>query len=97
MDFEIDDQNWEPGDFLPNGVTKILEIVRSMPDGKLYTTRRIAREINYGEGTVNKFLTHPALSEYKIKAKDHHGRRNLFGNAQTIRAYKQEVGEVGLE
>lgn len=92
MNFEIDDQNWKPGDFLPSGVMKILQVVRSMPDGKLYTSRRIARETGYGEQTIQKFLCHPALAEYKIQTRDNIGRRNLFGNAETIRAYKQEVG-----
>lgn len=92
MKFEIDDQDYIPGDVLPPAVAKILNVVQSLPEGKLYTVRRIAREVGYSDGSIQKYLTHPALSEYKIRARDSCGRRNLFGNGETIRAYKQEVG-----
>lgn len=92
MRFEIDDQTYVPGDVLPVAVSKILEVLRAMPEGKLYTSRRLAREIRYGEASLHKYFNHPALAEYKILARDNGGQRNLFGNAETVRAYKQEIG-----
>ena len=92
MKFEIDDQDYIPGDALPTAVTKIINVVQSMPDGKLYTSRRIARESGYVEGTIAKYICHPALADFKVSTRDGCGRRNLFGNGETIRAYKQEVG-----
>jgi len=91
MQFEIDDEEYDPGANLPSPVSRILDIIQSMPDGKLYTTARLAREIGFSHGTVLNYTAHPALKEYKIISRNKNGRCNLFGNAETIRAYRTEA------
>ena len=92
MQFEIDDEEYDPGANLPSAVSRILNVIQSMPDGKLYTSARLAREIGYTHGTVFIYSAHPALKEYKILSRNKNGRCNLFGNAETIRAYQKETG-----
>ena len=91
MQFEIDDEEYDPGVNLPSPVSRILDIIQSMPDGKLYTTARLAREIGCTHNTVLNYTAHPALKEYKIISRNKNGRCNLFGNAETIRAYRTEA------
>jgi hypothetical protein len=92
MKFDIDDVEYVPGEELPPIVASMLEMTQSMPDGKLYTTKRIAKEISYSYGNVQNYSGHPALADHKVMATTPGGRRNLFGNVETIRAYKEEAG-----
>jgi len=92
MQFEIDDEEYDPGANLPSAVSRILDVIQSMPDGKLYTTARLAREIGCVRGTVLNYTAHPALKEHKIISRNRNGRCNLFGNAETIRTYRTEAG-----
>ena len=92
MQFEIDDEEYDPGANLPSAVSRILDVIQSMPAGKLYTTARLAREIGCIRGTVLNYTAHPALKEHKIISRNKNGRCNLFGNAETIRAYRREAG-----
>jgi Holliday junction resolvasome RuvABC ATP-dependent DNA helicase subunit len=92
MKFEIDDEIYDSSRELPPIIEKILKTLQSMPDGKLYTIRRIAQEVGHSKDTVRNYVTHPVLANYKVIARGGGGRRNLFGNANTIKLYRQEVG-----
>ena len=92
MQFEIDDEEYDPGANLPLTVLRMLDVVQSMPDGKLYTSARLARETGCTRGTILNYSAHPALKEHKILSRNKNGRCNLFGNAETIRAYRREAG-----
>jgi len=91
MKFEVDDEQYDPQGGVPPIVTKVLDVVRSMPDGKLYTIRRLAQEVGYALDTVHNCANYAVLNEYKILAKGRGTRRSLFGNAETIRAYQEEI------
>lgn len=92
MKFEVDDEEYMPNK-VPPIIEKILSIVQSLPDGKLYTTERLAVKVGYSRDTVANYVNHPALAEYKILTKGRGLRRNLFGNTNTIQAYRQEFEE----
>jgi len=92
MQFEIDDEEYDPNASLPLTVSRMLNIIQSMPDGKLYTSARLAREVGCTHGTVLNYTAHSALKEHKILSRNKNGRCNLFGNAETIRAYRTEAG-----
>lgn len=90
MKFEVDDEAYIPGEDYPPVIGKILKTIQSMPDGKLYTTKRLAREAGYTRDTVCNHTAHPVLAEYKIIVRGGGTKRNLFGNANTIQAYRKE-------
>jgi len=91
MKFEIDDEEFDPQNEVPPIIAKMLGVLQSMPDGKLYTTRRLAQEIGHSTDTTNNYATHVALNEYRIKATTRGVRRRLFGNAATIKAYREQL------
>jgi len=92
MEFEIDDEVYDPARQMPPIVKKILETVQSMPDGKLYTTRRLGQETGHTADSMRNYATHPALIDYRVIARGRGTRRSLYGNAGTIKLYRKETG-----
>jgi len=95
MKFEIDGAEYNPGDQLPRLIAKAIDILKALPDGKLYTQDRLAQEIGVTRGTINGETTHPALEQYKTKRCLNGTRKNLFGNARTIAALEEQDNEEG--
>jgi hypothetical protein len=87
MEFEIDDMVYDPGDDLPPLLKRILDVVENMPDGKLYSTARLAQETGCSKDTILSHTAHPALDKYKIK---HKGNKNVYGNEKTIEAFLEQ-------
>jgi hypothetical protein len=89
MEFEIDDMDYQPGDALPAAIKRVLEVVKAMPDGKLYSSARVAHEAGLSKKGFYQFSTHPLFEPFKVDVKGY-GNRCYYGNAKTIKAFKHE-------
>jgi hypothetical protein len=93
MTFEIDDGILNPDGRIPPMLRKAVEVIESMPDGKFYTLQRLAAEIDCTRDSLSAYTTHPTIVPYKLILKVEGGRKCVFGNKNTIEAYKEQHGE----
>lgn len=87
MEFRIDGDTGD-GAALPRMVKKIIEMAEGLPDKEFLSSRGMAERIGTTPGGLVQHTAHPALRPYKVRQPK--TNRNLFGNAATVRAFKEE-------
>ena len=93
MEFSIEDTTFDPADQLPRSVAKAIKIIAELPDGKLLLGQALAQRIGIRYSTLDKHCNHPAIKKLKVKQVYDGTIKNLYGNAATIAAYKEQAGQ----
>ena len=91
MDFTIEDVPFDPAGRLPAAVGRALEIIENLPDGKLLLGASLAKRADITYHSWSQYGNHPAFRDLKIIAPVDGTRKNLYGNAATIQAYKEQA------
>ena len=91
MDFTIEDVPFDPAEQLPAAVDRALEALEALQDGKLLPSTALAKRVGVCPGTWHQYCNHPAIKDFKICVPIGGTRKNLYGNAATIKAYRERI------
>lgn len=91
MNFKIEDEPFDPLNKVPSAVSRALEVVGELEDGKLIPSSVLASRVGVGANSWMAYCNHQLLRPYKVLV--HHGgtNKNLYGNRATIKAYREKV------
>ena len=95
MDFTIEDVPFDPSGQLPAAVERALRVIENLPDGKLLLGASLAKRADITYHSWSQYGNHPAFRDLKIIALVDGTRKNLYGKAATIEAYKEQVAGNG--
>lgn len=76
-------------DKIPKTVKTIMNFLDTLPDGKLLTRYRLSGDINCSVSTFDSWAAYPMLKEYRIKVSYQGCVQVLWGNKNTILAYRE--------
>ena len=95
MEFVLDD------DLLtsvpPRIVTKIVDALDLLEDGKLVSQGRLAEMIGHATTMVSKYAAHRDVRDRKLRICHAGVRRNYFGNTRTIAAYLESHPDAHMQ
>ena len=91
MDFTIEDVPFDPAEQLPAAVDRALLVLNALQDGKLLPITALAKRVGVCPGTWHQYCNHPAIKDFKICVPIGGTRKNLYGNAATIKAYRERI------
>jgi hypothetical protein len=87
MEFEIDNAIVDGGTYRTPTIQKAIEFLEKMPDGRIYTTRKLCYETGINPGGFRQYANDIALQPFRYKL----GQKVLWGNRKTIEAYGEHV------
>lgn len=72
----------------PKWVTKAIELLKKLPDGKLLTTQALASRTGVVRHSATEHTTNPALAPYRFKRS---ASCTYWANPRTIEAARKEL------
>lgn len=87
MTFEVEGGDDFSPTTLPKAVKSSLEVLEKLQDGKLLRQASLAGRIGMHPASIGDHTTHPALREFKLRAKN---GITYFGNKRTITAAREQ-------
>jgi hypothetical protein len=87
MEFEIDGEKRGLVERITPTAQKALDFLKTMPDGKMFSTRVLCEKVGISYGTFMGVMVCPALSQYRVIM----ARTAYWGNERTIAAARAEL------